>query len=140
MEQYLEFATNHLMLVSAFVVILGALAWHLISNPGGKFNVDPVDATLKINHEDALILDTRSIKEFSDGHIVNAENIPLNSLDNQLTKLEKYKDRPIIAVCRSGARSATACSTLRKAGFDQVYNLRGGMLAWQNAGLPVTHK
>ena len=80
------------------------------------------------------------MKEFSDGHIVNAENVPLNDLNNQLPKLGKYKDRPIIAVCRSGSRSAAACSTLRKAGFDQVYNLRGSILAWQNAGLPITHK
>lgn len=140
MEQYLEFATNHLLLVSAFLAILAALIWNLLSDSGGKSNLDPTEAVLKINHEDALVLDTRSMKEFSDGHIVNAENVPLNDLNNQLPKLGKYKDRPIIAVCRSGSRSAAACSTLRKAGFDKVYNLRGGILAWQNAGLPITHK
>jgi rhodanese-related sulfurtransferase len=80
------------------------------------------------------------MKEYSDGHIINAENIPLNSLNNQLQKLEKYKQHPIIAVCRSGSRSAAACNTLRKAGFEQVYNLRGGMLAWENAGQPVRRK
>jgi len=140
MEQYLEFATNHLLLVSAFLAILAALIWNLVSDSGGKYNLDPTEAVLKINHEDALVLDTRSMKEFSDGHIVNAENVPLNDLNNQLPKLGKYKDRPIVAVCRSGSRSAAACSTLRKAGFDKVYNLRGGILAWQNAGLPITHK
>lgn len=140
MEQYLEFAGNHIWLVSAFLITLGALTWHLVSNPGGKLNIDPMDATLKINHEDALVLDIRSMKEFSDGHILNAENVPLNSLGNQLQKLEKHKQRPIIAVCRSGSRSQAACSTLRKAGFEQVFNLRGGMLAWENAGQPVKRK
>lgn len=140
MAQYLEFASNHIFLVSAFLLILGALSWNLISNPGGKFNVNPAEAVLKINHEDALILDTRSMKEYSEGHIVNAENVPLNALNNQLKKLEKHKQRPIIAVCRSGSRSASACSTLRKAGFEQVYNLRGGMLAWESAGQPVKRK
>jgi rhodanese-related sulfurtransferase len=140
MEQYIQFAGNHIWLVSAFLVILAALTWNLISDTGGKFNIGPVEATLKINHEDALVLDTRSMKEFSDGHIIHAENVPLNSLNNQLKKLEKYKQRPIIAVCRSGSRSAAACTTLRKAGFEQVYNLRGGMLAWESAGQPVRRK
>ncbi len=140
MEQYLEFATHHPWLITAFLVILAALLWHLIADPGGKYNIDPVEATIKINHEQALVLDTRSMKEFSDGHILHAENIPLNALGNQLQKLEKYKQRPIIAVCRSGSRSAAACSVLRKAGFEQVYNLRGGMLAWENAGQPVKRK
>lgn len=140
MEQYLEFAANHPWLITAFLVILAALIWHLIANPGGQYNIDPVEATLKINHEDALVLDTRSMKEFSQGHILHAENIPLNALANQLKKLEKYKQRPIIAVCRSGSRSAVAATQLRKEGFEQVYNLRGGMLAWENAGLPVTRK
>ncbi len=140
MAQYLEFASNHVWLVGAFFVILSALAWNLIADPARKFNIDPVDATLKLNHEDALILDIRSMKEFSDGHILHAENIPLNSLAQQLQKLEKYKNRPIIAVCRSGSRSAVACSTLRKAGFEQVYNLRGGMLAWEAAGQPVKRR
>jgi len=140
MEQYLEFAGNHIWLVSAFLITLSALIWNLASNAGGKLNIDPLDATLKINHEDALVLDIRSMKEFSDGHILNAENVPLNGLGNQLQKLEKYKQRPIIAVCRSGSRSQAACSTLRKAGFEQVFNLRGGMLAWENAGQPVKRK
>jgi len=140
MEQYLEFAGNHIWLVSAFLITLGALTWNLVSNPGGKLNIDPMDATLKINHEDAVVLDIRSMKEFSDGHILNAENVPLNGLSNQLQKLEKHKQRPIIAVCRSGSRSQAACSTLRKAGFEQVFNLRGGMLAWENAGQPVKRK
>lgn len=140
MEQYIEFAGNHLLLVSAFVVVASALLWNLIANPGGKFNIGPVEATAKINHEDALVLDIRSMAEFKDGHIINAENIPLNSLNNSLKKLEKHKQRPVIAVCRSGSRSAAACSLLRKAGFENVFNLRGGMMAWESANLPVKRR
>ena len=43
-------------------------------------------------------------------------------------------------MCRSGAQSAQACATLRKAGFEKVHNLRGGVLAWQSANLPLTRK
>ena len=52
---------------------------------------------------------------------------------------EKYKDKPVIVVCRSGSRSASGCAMLKKQGFDQVYNLRGGLMAWKNANLPIAH-
>ena len=137
MGQYIEFATNHALLVGSFFVVATALLWNLLNNPGAKFNLDVADSVKKINHDDAVVLDVRSMAEFKKGHIVNAENVPLNSLKNGLKALEKHKGRPIIAVCQSGSRSASACTTLRKAGFENVYNLRGGMMAWQNAQLPI---
>lgn len=140
MEQYVEFATNHLVLVSAWVIVASALMWNLIANPGGKFNIEPVEATAKINHDEAVVVDVRSIKEFQDGHIINAVNIPLNGFTNNIKQLEKHKSKPIIAVCRSGSRSQSACSSLRKAGFESVFNLRGGIMAWESASLPVKRR
>jgi rhodanese-related sulfurtransferase len=140
MEQLIEFAGNHALLVGAFLVVLTALAWNLAMDPGGKNAVDPLSATAMINHEDAVVLDVRSMAEYKDGHIVNAINIPLNGLGGNLKQLEKHKDKPIVAVCRSGSRSGSACSTLRKNGFENVKNLRGGMMAWESANLPVKRK
>ena len=97
-------------------------------------------ATRLINHEDAIIVDVRGEGEYGQGHIVNAIHIPMTSLPDQVTKLEKYKSRPIITACRTGQQSANACVTLRKRGFEQVYNLGGGMLAWENENLPVTKR
>ena len=54
----------------------------------------------------------------------------------RLAELEKYKGKPIIAVCRSGNRSGSACGMLKKAGFENLHNLAGGMQAWEQAGLP----
>ena len=140
MEQLLEFAGNHPLLIGAFVVVSSALVWNFISEPGGKHAVDPLGATALINHEDAVVLDVRSMAEFKDGHILNAVNVPLNGLSNNLKQLEKYRDKPIVAVCRSGSRSGSACSLLRKHGFEKVKNLRGGMMAWESASLPVKRK
>jgi rhodanese-related sulfurtransferase len=140
MEQLLEFAGNNALLVGAFVAVLTALIWNLIANPGGKNAVDPLAATAMINHEDAVILDVRSMKEYGDGHIVNAVNIPLNGLSSNLKQLEKHRGKPIVTVCRSGSRSGSAGTVLRKNGFENVKNLRGGMLAWENASLPVKRK
>ena len=140
MEQLLEFAGNHALLVGAFLAVLTALLWNLETDPGGKNAVDPLGATAMINHEEAVVLDVRSMAEFKDGHIVNALNIPLNGLGNNLKQLDKYHGKPIVAVCRSGSRSGAACSLLRKHGFENVKNLRGGMMAWQSANLPVKRK
>lgn len=140
MEQLVEFAGNHVLLVSAFFVILAALTWNLVVDPGGKDAVDPVQATELINHQDAVVVDVRSMAEFKDGHIINAINIPLNGFKNQIGQLEKYKNRPIVACCRSGSRSGMAVRALRQAGFEKVHNLRGGMLAWESASLPVKRR
>jgi rhodanese-related sulfurtransferase len=140
MEQLVEFAGNHVVLVAAFFVILSALLWNLIADPGGKDAVDPAAATDLINHQDALVVDVRSMAEFKDGHIINALNIPLNGFDKQIAQLDKHKHRPIVACCRSGSRSRAAVRTLRKAGFEKVHNLRGGMLAWESANLPVKRR
>ncbi|HHH38139.1 MAG TPA: rhodanese-like domain-containing protein [Sedimenticola sp.] len=139
MQQYLEFAANHLFLVSALVVVLALLAYNLLAG-GDKASITPFQATELINHDDAVVVDVRPIADFSSGHIINAINIPANGLKKQLKRLEKYKQRPLIMVCRSGAQSATACRELRKEGFEKVYNLRGGILAWQSANLPVSRK
>ncbi|MEL6721787.1 MAG: rhodanese-like domain-containing protein [Pseudomonadota bacterium] len=137
MEQYLEFASNHLWLVAAFVAVSAALAWNLISHGRDKQTIGPQEATRLINREQAVVVDVRPVNDFKTGYIINAHNIPSNGLKDQLKVLQKYRNKPIIAVCRSGMTSATACKTLRKEGFSQVYNLQGGMQAWETANLPI---
>jgi rhodanese-related sulfurtransferase len=140
MEQLIEFAGNHTFMVAAFLVILTLLIWNLVTDPGSKGAVDASGATALINREDALVIDVRPMADFSKGHIVGAKNIPLNSLKNQLTQLDKHKDRTIVVSCRSGSQSQMACKILRSAGFGKVFNLRGGMMGWQSANLPVARK
>ena len=138
MAQLVEFVGNHWILVLALLIILGLLAHNLLL--GNKGSVEPLVATGMINRQDAVIVDVRPTADFSKGHIINALNIPMNGFSKQLATLEKFKGRPIIISCRSGAQSSGACAQLRKQGFDQVYNLRGGVLAWQNANLPLSRK
>jgi rhodanese-related sulfurtransferase len=141
MERLPEFFSNHSSLVLAFVVILGMLIWTLWQGAGrGLKKLSPMDATQLINREDAVVLDVRSDGEFNQGHIVNAVNIPQKSLDEQLSKLEKYRDRPIITTCRNGQTAVGVGNRLRKNGFEQVYNLAGGLLAWEGANLPLVKK
>ncbi len=141
MERLLEFISNHSSLAMAFVVILGLLIWTLWQGAGrGLKKLSPADATLLINREDAVILDVRSDGEFNQGHIVNAVNIPQKSVQEQLSKLNKYRNRPIITACRNGQAASGVGNTLRKNGFEQVYNLAGGLIAWEGANLPLVKK
>lgn len=81
-----------------------------------------------------LVLDVREPHEFAYGHIEGARLIPLGDLAQRMKELPR--DREIICVCRSGHRSRKATRQLKADGL-KVSNLRGGMLAWSRAGLPV---
>jgi rhodanese-related sulfurtransferase len=136
--QLIEFIGNHWPLFLALVAVLALLAYNL--TVGEKGSVDPATATELINHREAVVIDVRPAADFAKGHIINAQNIPMNGFKNQIGALQKYKEVPVVVTCRSGAQSSMACQLLRKAGFVEVYNLRGGVLAWQNANLPLTRK
>jgi rhodanese-related sulfurtransferase len=85
--------------------------------------------------QDLQIVDVREPGEWRDGHIAGAAHIPLGDLGARHAELDPQ--RPIVMVCRSGNRSAHATRALITAGYADVANLTGGMLAWARAGLPV---
>jgi len=85
--------------------------------------------------EELFILDVREPAEYAEAHIAGSKLIPLSQLANRMTSLPQ--DRPIVAVCRSGNRSGVAQAILKRAGFTNVLNLRGGLLAWARGGLPT---
>ncbi len=106
----------------------------------GIWEIQPaeLEEQLASTHGAAIqLLDVREPAEFSDalGHIPGARLLPLSDLEARSSELDRT--RPIVAVCRSGARSAQATVLLRKAGFNAVANLAGGMLRWRSQGLPV---
>jgi len=92
---------------------------------------------LEENLRRVQIVDVREPDEFNGplGHVTGAKLIPLGTLTNRISEIEKQT--PVVAVCRSGARSAQATLMLGKAGFDKVANLSGGMLRWRAQRFPV---
>ncbi len=118
----------------------GWLLVEMIRSAGDKTQLSPVEATLLINREDAVVVDVRDLGEYTQGHIPNARHIPLSELPKRTAELEKLKTNPLILYCASGMRSASAVSKLKKQGFDKLFNLRGGMLEWEKAGQPVSRK
>ena len=95
------------------------------------------EAVMLINRKDAIVLDVRDEKEFAVGHINNARHIPEKELAGRMKELEKIKNKPVIVSCASGRRAAAVADTLRKQGFAEVVALRGGIGAWQQAGMPL---
>lgn len=137
----MQFIQNNLGLV-ALVLFSGVMIfWPMVSRRmSGIKEVGITEATQLINHHDALVLDVREDQEYAGGRVPHAKHIPLRQLSGRVQELEKFKSKPIIAICRSGSRSGHGCSVLRKNGFEQVYNLSGGMMAWQQANMPVERK
>jgi len=99
-----------------------------------------VNHWILMSHEDAVVLDVREDGEYRQGHIADAVHIPLSQLERRIDELKKYQGRPLVLCCRSGNRSGAAARLLRKHGFEAVKNLAGGMLAWENAQLPIVRK
>ncbi|MEK6662830.1 MAG: rhodanese-like domain-containing protein [Pseudomonadota bacterium] len=84
---------------------------------------------------EVVMIDVRTDVEFAQGSIQGAKHLPLHMLPLMADKLENAK--PVVLICRSGARSAQACAFLAQKGFENVYNLRGGVMGWAQAGLAL---
>ncbi|MGE3973362.1 MAG: rhodanese-like domain-containing protein [Bdellovibrionales bacterium] len=87
------------------------------------------------NLKNVKIVDVRTTEEFTDelNHIEGADLIPLDTLPEQIVQLPK--EEAIVFVCRSGGRSARATAFALENGFENVYNMRGGMMLWNDLGL-----
>jgi len=137
MDTYLEFAGNHVLLVSALTLsFLIVVFTELQRKARGVTSIEPQEAVKLIN-ADAVVIDLRSADAFARGHIVGAKNIPHDELDEGMSKLERFKSKPMVTVCDAGMTSTRLVNTLRKAGADNVYGLRGGINAWTQANLPL---
>lgn len=98
-------------------------------------NAETLYAQLQAD-ENILLVDVRTPGEYEyEGHIPGARLLPLSALSARTEELPR--DRAIVCVCRSGARSQSACEYLAAHGFTDVTNLAGGMIGWRRASLPI---
>jgi len=104
---------------------------------GASNEVGTLEATRLLNQGSTLVLDVREPAEYAAGHLPKARNIPLKELPNRLDEIGKYKERAVLVTCRSGPRAGSASRLLKRSGFGSVYQLKGGLVAWQQASLPV---
>lgn len=98
--------------------------------------LDPDQLASLLNEEEGVeLIDVRTPAEASRGIIGEAENLPLHMLP---IRAEEVESKPkVVFYCRTGARSAQACMFMNMRGYQEVYNLRGGIISWVRNGLPV---
>ena len=89
------------------------------------------------SYPNLLILDVRTQSEYDDGHLEGAILIPVTELESRIAELATHRDEEIIVYCRTGARSALASSILDTNNFTKVFNMLGGISAWESASYSV---
>lgn len=138
MSDFAEFATENWLLFLAMFVILGLLVGgEVLRKARGISTLDAISALRLINDQEAVIVDVRETGDYRESHIPQARHIPLSALRDRLGELTN-KDKPILLYCRSGNVSQSACALLKKHGLTNAHSLKGGLLAWQDAQLPVS--
>ena len=135
MDSLFEFLARQWMLVGALMVLLLLLFRHESRKAGPA--ISPREMTSLVNREQARVLDLRPEKDFRQGHIAGAVNIPFASLQSRLAELKKHPERPLIVVCGVGQHSGAAVRKLRAAGIDRVLRLQGGIAEWRHQQLPL---
>jgi rhodanese-related sulfurtransferase len=105
----------------------------LFRRPGG---IDADEAARRLRLGEIVLIDVRDAREWRSGRAKGAKHVPLGAVPQKMKSLAA-QGKPVAFICRSGNRSATACSLARKQGLEAL-NVRGGMGAWKRAGLPVT--
>lgn len=120
-------------------VAMGIMASCQSAPREGQLNAQGYQSAMNEKQNEVLI-DVRTPEEYSEGHLQGSVNINWNdaSFMEQAGKLDKTK--PVFVYCRSGHRSGQAAEALRSKGFKEVYDLVGGIMSWQSAGLNVTTK
>jgi len=129
-------AQNFLLFIALGVISIMLLYAYVGDRFLGYQQVSPEEAT-RLYNQGAVVLDVRTDAEYKTGFIGEARHISPSELKDKISTLEHYKDKQLLVYCQSGARSGSASSKLVKAGFTKVANLRGGLVSWKMAGLPL---
>lgn len=137
MAQLVEFAGNHPLLV-LFIMAMGfaVIVYELRHKSTGITNVT-VPQAVQLMNKGAVVVDVRKPEEFKGGHLVNAKNVPLESLEQDDSGVAKWKKKNLLLVCESGMSSGRVANQLRKTGFDNAFSVKGGLRAWREDNLPL---
>ena len=99
--------------------------------------IQPFEAAEEIEGGDVVLIDTREPHEYQEAHLDNGRLVPPGLLAEQIGEAAPDQSARTILYCRSGNRSAIAAAQLQELGYDNVASMAGGIVAWQEQGLPV---
>lgn len=124
-----------------FYLVLLFTSVSLLSQAQRVNKLDPQSFEKKLKEvTDPILIDVRTQNEYAQGHLANALLIDINSNDfkSRANKLDKSK--PVFVYCKAGSRSSAAADVLSDLGFNEIYDLNGGIMAWQKANKPIEKK
>lgn len=138
LEELLAFAGRHPLLSLGLAGLTLAILYTEVARLFRPYKaLRPAALTALVNRDNALVVDLSPAADFEKGHIAGSRNIAPSQFDPENRQLAAAKALPVVVVCRSGQASAAAAARLKKAGFEHVYWLDGGIAAWQQADLPL---
>lgn len=138
LEELLAFAGRHIYLSMALAGLTVALLYTEVARLfRGYTALRPAELTGLINRDNALVIDLSPSGDFEKGHIASSRSVAPSQFDPENKLLAKARELPVVMVCRNGQASGDAAKRLKKAGFEKVYWLDGGVQAWQQADLPL---
>ena len=130
----LEFATTHYLITGAFVILLGLLIAYELSKGGASLSTR--ELTALVNSDQGVVIDVRSKKDFTAGHIVGSLNFPQDKVLTRTAELQKYKDKTLIIVDAMGQHAGSTARELLKTGFKAAKG-SGGISSWRGDNRPL---
>ena len=130
-----QFLGEQWILVAALATTLGMLILHETRKAGPALSIS--EAVQLVNNEEGVFLDIRDGGDYARGHITDALHIPAATLAKRAGELEKFREKPVVGVCKMGQSAGPATKTLRAQGFSRAQKLSGGMMEWDAQKLPV---
>lgn len=139
MQEYVDFIQNNMILALVWAGLVVAIIMSFVKSATAAYKqISPAELTQFINKEEGAVVDIRTKDEFKQGHITGSVHVlPTDIKSGSVPSLEKYKASPITVICKTGTTAQENANLLAKAGFENVNVLRGGLVSWSEAKMPL---
>lgn len=132
--QYIQ--VNHWLVAVTVVVLVAVLIVEMRARAESFTALSPQDA-IRLMNRGAVVIDLRPAEQYAAGHLTGARRMDGEQLLKAGDTLKKYKQKPLIVYDESGSVGGSAARQLKAQGFEQAFNLRGGLVAWRADSLPL---
>ena len=124
----------------SFPLFLTIILWSRHEMNRGGNRISCTDLTKLVNKNSASLIDLRTANEFETGHIANSVNMPHDEFEKYDHRISSDLETPIILICSTGRQSVNIGEDLLKKDYSNVNILSGGIMTWQQEGLPLVSK
>lgn len=141
MSQFMQFVVNHWGLWLLFTAVFAAvIAYEIYLSGKGAGQLAVQEAVRMINDRNPFLFDMRNQSDYDKGHIIGAKLISDKDAATFAEKFSKHKTQPIIIYCENGSQSRSFAEKLKKSGFTDIHGIKGGLIGWREAEMPLSKK